>query len=369
MDYSRSYYGYYFSCSSYIYIGGEKKKSEKARLRKGINILVTTPGRLLDHINTTESFKMNSLSWLVLDEADRLLDLGFEKDIRSILEHINKNSSKRQSILISATLRGGIRELAEMMLNNPLFVCFSNNVSKDSMEIEEANTENMETKNDDTVPSAIVSSNENFSAMLHMKQQLDSQSIYSLPKGLVQLYVETTVKQRLTALAALLRGKIEQSKEKNFKGVVFCSTCAAVDFHHALFSRSYWPEVSNIKTDNSNMNDNKSVLKKRQHSDNDVNSDSSKATATSVGLPLLDTPIYKLHGDLTQLERTETYFRFCKADAGILITTNVAARGLDLPAVDCIVQYDPPEETTECILNSIIFNQVQISIELEERLD
>lgn len=67
-------------------------------LSTGINILVTTPGRLLDHINTTESFKMDGLRWLVLDEADRLLDLGFEKDIKAILEHINKTTWKRQSV-------------------------------------------------------------------------------------------------------------------------------------------------------------------------------------------------------------------------------------------------------------------------------
>ena len=63
----------------------------------------------------------------------------------------------------------------------------------------------------------------------------------------------------------------------------------------------------------------------------------------------MDVPLYRLHGSLPQVDRTETFFRFCKAEAGILFTTDVAARGLDLPALDCIVQYDPPEETTEYI--------------------
>ena len=54
--------------------GGEKRKSEKARLRKGVTVLVGTPGRLLDHARSTESFKLNSLKWVVLDEADRCLD-------------------------------------------------------------------------------------------------------------------------------------------------------------------------------------------------------------------------------------------------------------------------------------------------------
>lgn len=56
--------------------GGEKRKSEKARLRKGVTVLVSTPGRLLDHLKTTESFSLTKLRWIVLDEADRLLDMG-----------------------------------------------------------------------------------------------------------------------------------------------------------------------------------------------------------------------------------------------------------------------------------------------------
>lgn len=62
-------------------IGGEKKKSEKARLRKGISILVGTPGRLIDHIHSTKSLKLSSVKYLVIDEADRLLDMGYERSI------------------------------------------------------------------------------------------------------------------------------------------------------------------------------------------------------------------------------------------------------------------------------------------------
>jgi superfamily II DNA/RNA helicase len=56
--------------------GGEKRKSEKARLRKGVVILVSTPGRLLDHIKLTESFNLTPLKWIIMDEIDRLLDMG-----------------------------------------------------------------------------------------------------------------------------------------------------------------------------------------------------------------------------------------------------------------------------------------------------
>jgi hypothetical protein len=68
--------------------GGENRKSEKARLRKGISILVSTPGRLLDHLRATESFNLKKLRWIVLDEADRLLDMGFEQTILESLSLI-----------------------------------------------------------------------------------------------------------------------------------------------------------------------------------------------------------------------------------------------------------------------------------------
>ena len=66
--------------------GGERRKSEKARLRRGVAILVCTPGRLLDHLKATKCFRRELLRWLVLDEADRLLDMGFEKQVHFTLK-------------------------------------------------------------------------------------------------------------------------------------------------------------------------------------------------------------------------------------------------------------------------------------------
>ena len=65
--------------------GGENRDKEKARLRKGVTVLVATPGRLLDHLQSTAAFGTDRLRWLVLDEADRLLDLGFEQKIGAVL--------------------------------------------------------------------------------------------------------------------------------------------------------------------------------------------------------------------------------------------------------------------------------------------
>jgi len=68
-----------------LLIGGATRTHEKARLRKGIPILVSTPGRLLDHLQNTSSFNVGKCRWLVLDEADQLMELGFENTIKSIL--------------------------------------------------------------------------------------------------------------------------------------------------------------------------------------------------------------------------------------------------------------------------------------------
>ena len=66
--------------------GGESRSNEKARLRKGVAVLVATPGRLLDHLHNTAAFSTAPLAWLVLDEADRLLDLGFERKLGALLQ-------------------------------------------------------------------------------------------------------------------------------------------------------------------------------------------------------------------------------------------------------------------------------------------
>ena len=72
-------------------MGGEKKQSEKARLRKGLNVLIGTPGRLLDHVETTKSLGLSRVRWLVLDEADRLLEKGFEETLAKLLGVLKKS--------------------------------------------------------------------------------------------------------------------------------------------------------------------------------------------------------------------------------------------------------------------------------------
>ena len=102
-------------------VGGENKQKEKARLRKGVCLLVATPGRLLDHLRHTEAMKADLLRWLVLDEADRLLDLGFEEDLNAILADLNRRTSgaARCTALLSATLTAGTSRLIDLAMTDP----------------------------------------------------------------------------------------------------------------------------------------------------------------------------------------------------------------------------------------------------------
>ena len=98
--------------------GGVDIKPQIAELKKGVEILVATPGRLLDHVEN-KSVSFNSVQALVLDEADRMLDMGFIPDVTRIL---NMLPAQRQSLLFSATFSDEIKKLADRMLQSPVLV-------------------------------------------------------------------------------------------------------------------------------------------------------------------------------------------------------------------------------------------------------
>jgi superfamily II DNA/RNA helicase len=98
--------------------GGVDIRPQTAELRRGVEILVATPGRLLDHVEQ-KSVRLNAVQALVLDEADRMLDMGFIPDIRRILDLLPK---ARQSLLFSATFSDEIKRLADSMLASPVLV-------------------------------------------------------------------------------------------------------------------------------------------------------------------------------------------------------------------------------------------------------
>lgn len=109
-------YGKYLPITSTVVFGGVKINPQMQRLRRGVDILVATPGRLLDLFNQN-AVKFDELEMLVLDEADRMLDMGFIHDIKRIIKELPKN---RQNLLFSATFSDDIRNLAKGLVNNPI---------------------------------------------------------------------------------------------------------------------------------------------------------------------------------------------------------------------------------------------------------
>ncbi len=109
-------YGKHLPLRSAVVFGGVKINPQMMRLRKGVDILVATPGRLIDLYNQ-KAVRFDQLEVLVLDEADRMLDMGFIHDIKKILNFLPK---KRQNLLFSATFSDDIRRLAKGLVNNPV---------------------------------------------------------------------------------------------------------------------------------------------------------------------------------------------------------------------------------------------------------
>ncbi|KAF9909208.1 ATP-dependent RNA helicase dbp7 [Linnemannia zychae] len=355
-----------------IVIGGDKKKSEKARLRKGVNILVGTPGRLLDHLQNTKSFEVQSLRWLVLDEADRLLELGFEESMTAILKILDARvkiaasvtsgndttkmwPQKRQTVLCSATLSDEVQRLAGTSLVDPIYI---------SAKKEIANAQG--------IPDTAVLA----------KEEKQAQQ-FSTPEQLKQLYVIAQAKLRLVTLTALLKSAFA-SKDKNAKApkmVVFLSSCDSVDFHHGLFSNAgketkreptqdqyFGQSYENDNEDDdgdenkedeipdfvsaSNRINTKAItdeMYKAKRETERANAKKARAQLFLKGAIIPDVPLFRLHGNLAQALRTDTYFEFCKASSGILFATDVAARGLDLPDVSHIIQYDPPSDLKDYV--------------------
>jgi len=111
-------YSKYLKLSSMVMIGGINIKKQISRLRSRVDILVATPGRLLDHVQQ-KNIDLSNIQVLVLDEADRMLDMGFIRDIKKILKLLPE---KRQNLLFSATFSNEIQLLAEDLLNKPVMI-------------------------------------------------------------------------------------------------------------------------------------------------------------------------------------------------------------------------------------------------------
>jgi ATP-dependent RNA helicase RhlE len=108
-------YGKFLSFKTSVIFGGVNINPQIGELRRGVDILIATPGRLLDHVSQ-KTVDLSKVEILVLDEADQMLDMGFIHDIKKVLALLPK---KRQNLLFSATFSNEIKQLAQNLLNNP----------------------------------------------------------------------------------------------------------------------------------------------------------------------------------------------------------------------------------------------------------
>ena len=315
-----------------LLIGGATRTHEKARLRKGIPILVSTPGRLLDHLQNTSSFNVGKCRWLVLDEADQLMDLGFEETIKGIIEGLDGRrrlaeqaiaegksnevagwdwERKRRTILCSATIREDVQKLAGTALKDPI-VIKATEVDKDT-----------------TLP---------------LKS---AQETFTPPSQLLQRYMVVPLKLRLVTLVALLRILIARTQvKKGAKIIVFLSCTDSVDFHWSLLTGSKMGggesnSVGDSPSSGSDVDDRNGLLPGKKANPDRVYAD----------CPLLPgVVLYRLHGSLTTHARLKALQGFSEKGktqdmaSSVLFCTSVASRGLDLPLVRAVIQYDLPTE-------------------------
>ena len=222
-----------------LVIGGKSLDAEQQALTR-MNILVGTPGRILQHLSQTVAFNVDDLKMLVLDEADRILDMGFQRDVDAIVDYLPK---ERQTLLFSATQSKKLSDLARLSLQEPDYVS------------------------------------------VHAEDKA------ATPKTLQQNYIICPLEEKLDTLWSFIQAS------KKSKILCFFSSAKFVRFVYESF-RHMQP-----------------------------------------GMPLLH-----IHGRQKQGARLDTTAKFSAAKASCLFATDVAARGLDFPAVDFVIQVDCPED-------------------------
>uniref|UniRef100_A0A3P9A3H2 ATP-dependent RNA helicase n=1 Tax=Esox lucius TaxID=8010 RepID=A0A3P9A3H2_ESOLU len=230
--------------SAGLIIGGKDLKNESEKIHR-TNIIICTPGRLLHHMDGTAAFHISDLQMLVLDEADRILDMGFADTINAIVENLPKT---RQTLLFSATQTKSVKDLARLSLKDPEYV------------------------------------------WVHEKAK------FSTPATLEQNYVVCELHQKVNLLFSFIRSHLQK------KVIVFFASCKEVQYLFRVFCR------------------------------------------LRPGVPIL-----ALHGKQQQMKRVEVYNDFIKRKNAVLFATDIAARGLDFPAVNWVLQFDCPEDANTYI--------------------
>ena len=222
-------------------------------------VLIGTPGRLYDLICLSGKVDVRSLEILILDEADRILDEGFKKQISTLLSSLPK---QRRTGLFSATQTEEVKQLARAGLRNPYKVVvrqqFLSNQASTSGDAKKSRGTNVR-----------------------------------VPTQLTLQYLICSPEKKLEILVKYIRDSAGE------KGIVYLLTCACVEF----------------------------------------------CAKALKGCGLLETEaIFALHGRMKQKARNAALSSFTKSSGGILLCTDVAARGLDIPSVEWIVQLDPPQD-------------------------
>ncbi|KAL5497874.1 DBP4 [Sanghuangporus vaninii] len=232
--------GGYHSFSAGLVIGGKNLKDERERLNR-MNILVATPGRLLQHMDQAFGFDCDNLQMLVLDEADRILDMNFSRTVNALLAHLPRT---RQTLLFSATQTESVKDLARLCLKDPVYV----GVKEEGSET-------------------------------------------ATPKSLEQHYVVCELDEKLNVLWSFIKSHLQS------KVLVFFSSGKQVRFVYETFCRLR-PGIS----------------------------------------------LMHLHGRQKQATRLGTCAKFTSTKHAVLFSTDLAARGLDFPSIDWVLQVDAPED-------------------------
>lgn len=309
-----------------LLIGGNSIESEKTAIRKGLNVVIATPARLVYHLHYTARFSLANLTTVVFEECDRTLDMGFKKDVFAILENIYPRIEKVHKIFVSA--------------------CLSESVESLLHEISQKKEEKIE----------------NVYKFIGFNVDL---KVQTSPETLNHFYLIVEERKKVTAFLSFLK---LSEKEKI---IVFVSTADQANFLErvcVLFDKPVFgedinklyenkvPTVKPIiedfkelqKLDLSNLGGEvdpamaREILKRRETEKlkKDLPEEEPVIIKPDLSKKFLQTTVYKIHGYMTQKDRTEVFHNFYTCTKGVLICTDVGSRGLDFTGTRVIVLFD-----------------------------